>query len=484
MIIFLIALFLLVVRLIAEVLDDPSSAEKRRRAGRLGVLAVAIAVAGIWIAAAPWPLSGAAPILVFAVPVLAGPIVRHVLIPMGWVRPAFHLTRLVPLVATEDRVGTRALAGARALLRQRTVSYDDVEWLRARLVEAPLRGAGVCAHGFILAARGETAAAREVLASVATIDARALPESASKLAAEWLVADAFVRGDLRTAIEIGRSRSSGFMVWLMGGVAERLAGDPLAPGNAGLIMRWLLARSRVATWPIVQRALGERRSEAQLMLAPAADEIAAPGPGDDDWTFAARAHAVAVLRGGSALARAASAWDRLLLDGSAERRLRQRAQELGGTGNGALSALREVLEEDVAAILRAGGAAATAEPGGLLDSAAKRLREQLLGEIELACAAIKRRSERTALPALDEWREWSSLRASVERAVALGGEDLRRVAFPTVNSALGNHAAWLYNVLGEKALANAMFAWLHAEAVALEDERASALHAKNVSCGV
>src|SRR5436190_1483246 len=70
-IIVLVALFLFVVRLIAEVLDDPSSAAKRRRAGRLGVLAVAIAIAAVWIAIAPWPMSGAAPMVVFAFPVLA-----------------------------------------------------------------------------------------------------------------------------------------------------------------------------------------------------------------------------------------------------------------------------------------------------------------------------------------------------------------------------------------------------------------------------
>ena len=62
--------------------------------------------------------------------------------------------------------------------------------------------------------------------------------------------------------------------------------------------------------------------------------------------------------------------------------------------------------------------------------------------------------------------------------------DLRRLSFPRVNAEVCHLAVWLFNVRGQRALANAMFRWLLAEAEAVGDERAASLARDNLACGV
>jgi hypothetical protein len=45
-------------------------------------------------------------------------------------------------------------------------------------------------------------------------------------------------------------------------------------------------------------------------------------------------------------------------------------------------------------------------------------------------------------------------------------------------------AVWLWNLREEKALANAIFRWLLAEAETVGDARAVELETKNVACGI
>ena len=123
--------------------------------------------------------------------------------------------------------------------------------------------------------------------------------------------------------------------------------------------------------------------------------------------------------------------------------------------------------------------------GGLAGAAARRLRAELLGEIELASSTLRRRCEdKRALPPLDEWREFVALRAAVDGAARLGGLELRRLAFPTLHPDACKLAVWLWNERKERAIAHEVFAWLLHQAQLSGDERAVELQAKNVACGV
>jgi len=68
--------------------------------------------------------------------------------------------------------------------------------------------------------------------------------------------------------------------------------------------------------------------------------------------------------------------------------------------------------------------------------------------------------------------------------VASAGDDFRRLAFLKVHTDACGLACWLFNERTQRPLGNAIFKWLLAEAVALDDARAIALQTKNVDCGV
>jgi phosphoglycolate phosphatase-like HAD superfamily hydrolase len=168
--------------------------------------------------------------------------------------------------------------------------------------------------------------------------------------------------------------------------------------------------------------------------------------------------------------------------------LLERALVVGASGASAvLARMRATVEDDLTGVVLASGMALKELEGGgeVTSRVRERLRDRLLTEIEAASEAIKRRyDERRALPAADEWREWGNLCALYERGVKSAGDDLRRLAFAKVFSDTCNYGVWQYNDLKQRPLANAIFRWLHAQAVAVGDSRAEALMAKNVACGI
>ena len=84
---------------------------------------------------------------------------------------------------------------------------------------------------------------------------------------------------------------------------------------------------------------------------------------------------------------------------------------------------------------------------------------------------------------MDEWRETVRLRRSYAACWRGGDVAARRLAFAVVVHEAGEHAVWLWNQRREHALANATFLWLLAEAEAVGDARAAAVHRQNVACG-
>jgi hypothetical protein len=80
---------------------------------------------------------------------------------------------------------------------------------------------------------------------------------------------------------------------------------------------------------------------------------------------------------------------------------------------------------------------------------------------------------------IDEWREWCALRSAYEAAVAAGGLELRRLAFPHAYTTGNSMAVWLWNTRSEYALSYAISRWLLAEALAVGDAEAIDLCSRN-----
>jgi hypothetical protein len=427
------------------------------------------------------------------------PVARLTTIPLGWVRASWVLGWLAAARFRVDRRGGAALAAAWALCRRRRgdAAAKAAAFVERRLAAlAPLRGAGIAAAGLARAAAGDREGARSLLESVLLLDERVVPATARRLAREWLVVDAVATGDWARAVELGgalgpRTATTAFLVV----AARRLHRDGSArPSRLALVARWLLARERLESLPLLRRAW-----RASASSAPPADRVpqipsTPPEAGPLAEALALHVALVGAASDGAAaievpdeaLVRLGRAWERALEDATTRRRAAERALALGASAGGAtaLDRVAATVEDDLVAWAVARRRPLPSDAGRLVARAESRLRDRLLSEIELASTAIRdRAAARRALPILDEWREWLALRALVERAVALGGPSLRRVAYTRVHPDAGKLAVWLWNQRTERAVANAIFRWLLDEAVAVGDEEAMSLEGDNVRCG-
>jgi hypothetical protein len=418
-------------------------------------------------------------------------ITRHVLIPLGMARAAYWLATLAGWAWKHDLRGGGLVAGAWAIARQRAPERDvrDVmDWLaRRRDAQPAFQASHVLATGLLAAARGDLASARRLLESVDEIGPRRTPRIAHAVAREWLVADAAAQGDWARVVRLARgARVPTRIVRLLGHVGARLAGGAPAPAEALLWLSWALAPHRRHTLALVREATRAAAASAARSRAavPALTTSLQPDPHTD-----ALATHVAVLRGQSGLPRAealrslAHAWDRALADPETRRAILQRAAALGARGGErALAALTETVARDLADMARADDLpiATWSRDSRSLREAERLLRDQLIGEVELAFDALRDRVARNRrLPACDEWREWLALRAQYERAAGLGGLELRRLVFPHVHHIACKAAVWLWNERAQYFLANAMFRWLLDEAVAVGDAEAIELQRRN-----
>lgn len=456
------------------------------------------------------------PVLVTVAP---WPVARGILIPLGLPRAAYRVASLSDWTWRLDRPGGAALAAAWALCRAGRRDDEALAWIEHKLeagsgvglvaegiTRHPLRGAGVCAAALLAALRGDLAGARALFESVATLDDRACPPEARRIATGWLAAEAAARGDWRAVRGFGVAGvGAGRDARLLAGVAARLLDDPAAPSAPELWLRWALAPRRRATLPLVRRALAAPRGAPRA--EPEEPEVrAARAPDGDLWSRAVMLHAALLLRragtiegpGGAVsrpalihgddLRRLGGAWDAAFEDEGAQAELRERARSIGvASPQAALGPIRRAVDEDLAAMAREGRIprAEWEDLGETLGRATRLLRDDLLSEIELACDAVRRRvDEGRALAPEGELREWIALRACYERAGEIVGMELRRLAFPKLHSDACHLAVWLFNTRKERPIGNAIFRWLLAEAEALEDARATELQRNNVDCGI
>lgn len=418
-------------------------------------------------------------------------ITRYVLIPLGWPRCAYHLARLAEWVWGKDRKGGAAVAAAWAIMRSRDPSPTAFAWVEARVAASPrLGGAQVLATGLLCAARGDRSAARALLESIESLDHEATPSMARRLANDWLCADAAEHGRWSRVRELATGCAPQTrMTRLLGAVAARLSGADAAPGDNRLSLLWMVAPARRTTRGLVRTAFAtaRRRSGSAPADEPESDPAA---PYRDVHTDALTAHVAALAADATArtaddLATLGRAWDRALYAPATRTHVLSRGAALGARDPSAmLDELGDVVAKDIADMARAAQlpVADFAGDSRVLHDAARELRDGLMTEIDFAFDALGQRvDEQRALAPIDEWREWLTLRELHERTAALGGLDLRRLAFPHVHSNVCSLAVWLWNDRDERVIANAMFRWLLAEAMAVGDAEAIELQGNNAA---
>lgn len=367
--------------------------------------------------------------------------------------------------------------------------------------------ASIVAAGLLAARRGDLERARRLLRSAGDIDETCGPRKAVVIAWEWLCADAIDRGAWRELDELARNGPvSSRSLQLFGAIAARLVGHAPMPTDRELWVRWLLAPHRAQTLALVERAIAApptpRKRRAAAPKGSERSDTDQRSDTDEDTAeqpplcAALEAHAALLstppsLVGVGELATLARQWDAVFDDPSLDEQLLDRCIALVPKHPPdpveMRAAFREQLRDDLLGLAKAADlpiheVGARSE---LLGQAARELRARLLDALEIAATALASRVEaRRDHEPLDEWQTFVNLRAEYVEAVSLGGVELRRLAFQDVHGPVCSLAVWLWNVRGEKAIANAMFQWLLDEAIVVDDAEAIRLQEKNVNCGV
>jgi len=479
------------------------NARRRNRTGRYlvwsvlaGVTNAALLVLGITFVVLLWSLSlwwlALAMIAVLVVPVVADTLVRFVFVPRGYHRLAYH-------AALYSRPGTDPPAYALCVAAWASMNGTAIAWVSAkRETRRPLGDAEVAATAFLTATRGDDATARELLRSLEMIveDHPAVRE----LAGEWLACDAAERGAWHELLDhAARARwPITPLAYLLEGIAERHTGAPAAPGATELWARWALAPRHRATYALVVDALAIAPGARVPPGSPAspeavnATEAAAPGaPEPTSLPRAVAAHLAfeATPATAATLAYTVRAWDTALADAATRSWLARRALELDAPLGAAERALRDVagtVTDDLARLAEAAQLGAPPDVGGPVGHGlARRLRHGRLDALEAAFSRwADRRHDNTQHPSIDEWRAFIALWTAYNAAVAAGGIELRRLAFPHAFSKGSNMAAWLWNKREEYALSHAISKWLLSEALVVGDSEAIELGHRNCALAI
>jgi hypothetical protein len=306
--------------------------------------------------------------------------------------------------------------------------------------------------------------------------------------AEFLMADALERGDLRAAAALGRTHGDRSpLLTFLSLAAVRVHGVFFGCQESEL-------RAAFARVPDPGRFAGllERARGADHVTFDDDDdralEVFEP---QDPLGSALVLHAACGRVEPGRLRRAdlaalGAAWDRVFADGELARMLGLRSAALGGGSvDDALAQLRRTTAAEIAGLARAAAVPLREESGATARAAADVVRAEILNEFEPACAALRARvEEQRALPPLDEWRAWVALRALALEGVRLTGQEGHRQLFSPLNSAGSALSAWLYNAPRHQSyLSNLIDRGLLSQAFEVASDATVERLEKNVSLG-
>lgn len=491
----------------SEIVNPESSrAHSMKRAeARLGVTIGVFALLSFatlfaWSVGSTWPVW---PLMALAGLVVLGlhpwAFVKRFCIPLGLSRMAWSVSRLGGHPWVRDPEGGAVLAGSLAALRARVRQPGEDLWLRARLDASPLRGAGLVAAGLLSANAGDRPRARRLLLSLDQLDPDLCPPVARRIAADWLVADAAVRGEWNEVVEHvetlpGPSRSARFIAL----AARRLMGQTVS--NRALLEAWLSAPRRLQTVGLLRRAWiapidgeaddADDDTPLQALVDAVDDGDVAANDGGDPTRTALSLHLETVASSADPrhqIDRLGAVWEQTLSDFPFRGKVRRRALEIGcGISPELLMAeFRRDVADDLADVMVDAGMSTDGLPTHerqVLGRAVLTARARLLQRLQQAVAQTQRlqKSANSTAP-IDIWWAWLEVGRRYADAVEVGGLPLRMVAYRLLEPEMRALAAWIWNNMHERGLANAVSSWLMLEAERVDDQASAAYHRHNVA---
>lgn len=401
-------------------------------------------------------------------------LIEAVAIPRGWHRAAWHLARFDP--RADARTGP-SLVAARAAARA-GAPPAAVAWITGRL-PARLDGAGIVVHALLAHGAGDRADARRLLHSLTALQAPGV--DATLTASEWLALDAAERGAWRELVDGIATWPATPLRYLLEAVALAQLGLPRAPGAAIRWLRWLVAPARRATWRYLRATPTATPTPTSTTAAGASVE---PAPTDARIAAATALVAAAQAPSPDRAAAAVAAWRDVLDDPGWLPAQLARAAALGLDPTAAVRTVGAARDGVVARLVQltvASRAPLPAGDAGVAAAVRAGARARILDGLELGFDRLHARvaNDGGALAMIDEWREFLAVRDGYEAAVAPGGVDLERVAYPHADTALGEWAVALWNRRRQHHVSHAITSWLFARAREVGDAAAVEHHGRN-----
>lgn len=413
-------------------------------------------------------------------------------IPMGMSRAAYLAGRLSGHPWYRDPNGGAVLAGVMASLRRRRANPERSRWLRTRLEQERLGGAGIVAVGLLAADAGDRDSARRILGNLDEIDPDICPPLARQIALDWLVADAAGRGAWHELVDrVADDPFPTATTRFVGLAARRLIGDAEATRRA-VLWAWMVAPRRLRTiglaWNAVVRA---RRSERAIEDRDLSRLAANGAPEPILEALALHAEMAATDRdrpmSPAIIERLAAAWNGAFADFGLRGDVRDRAEHFAVAANGELlvARLQRAVAHDLALLIARTGrdACQLTCDSGILRRARDVHFEEVLERIGKECAALGRLRHPELGPAA-AWGAWVALRESYLLAVVPLDLAQRAMVYSEVELQVRSCAAWLWNDRKERGLAHAMCLFLLAEAERVRDVEAAKYYRHNVVVGL
>ncbi len=423
-------------------------------------------------------------LVMFVLPPLQPLVSRHVLVPLGLVRTSFWAAHFVSM-DDSDAYGLCCAAWAHS----RKPTPDGEAWIMAhREKRVPLGDAEIIVTALLASSRGDVDTARQLMRSTASMVEN--HPMTRELAGEWLAVDAAERGAWEELDADARRATwpASPLTFFLEGVAKKRVDTEFPPSAFEVRLRWLFAPYRRATRVLLEDVAPVTGSPTATAVT---TESATPSPADAALPRAVASHlslAVQRVPDRASFAAAVAAWDLALADRETHKWLARRAIELDAPLGAVDRVVRDVATAVTDELARLAESAQLASPGGtghVGASLARKLRHGRLDALEQAFERWEDRRHAGSVRApIDEWREWVALRAAYDAAVATGGLELRRLAFPKAYSKGTSMAVWLWNARHEYALSHAISSWLLEEALAVGDTEAIELCTRNARLNV
>jgi len=438
-----------------------------------------------------WPLFA---MVCMAVP-LVHPwlVVRGLFIPLGLARAAVRVSRLGGHPWFRDPVGGAVLAGVLAALHRGKHDPALARWLRARLAEDRIGGAGIVALGLLAAESGDRETARVVLGSLDEIEPDICPPLARTIALDWLAADAARRGAWAELVDrISDDPFPTRTTRFVGLCARRMVGETVDRG--AIVWAWLTAPRRLATFGLCWSCL-RHRAPAERVLADDELRRLAANDGREPVLTALALHAEAAALPTTQpvplpiVERLAAGWDEAFADFGLRGEVRSRGEHFATEANGELlvARLQRAVARDLAALLSQCGreAEGVRADAGVLRRARELHFEDATESLGRSCTLLAR--QRGGLEPMDPagaWIEYVRVRKAYLLATLPLAPAHRGRLYAVVEQELRQLAAWLWNERAERGLAHAVCLFLLHEAEHVRDGEAAAYYRHNVVVGL